>query len=188
MTLRFLPSVADDWTALREGTADLSVCLPGGFPPEFRTRPLLAERFVCVVRDGHPLARRRLTLDAYLAADHIVVAPLGKPSQVDRVLADRGLERRIRRIVPYFNSALLMAAGSDYVLTVSATAARAATAHVRLRLLEPPFALAPYALNLLWHPRLDNEPANQWLRDVFVRAAGGDRRGRGRPANGRGRR
>ena len=75
VTLRFLPSVADDWIPLRDGTADLSVCLPGPFPPEFRTRPLLTERFVCVVRRDHPRVGRRLTLDKYLALEHIVVAP-----------------------------------------------------------------------------------------------------------------
>jgi DNA-binding transcriptional LysR family regulator len=42
---------------------------------------------------------------------------------------------------------------------------------LRLRLVEPPLPLSPYALHLLWHPRLDNEPASRWLRDVFVRAA-----------------
>jgi len=172
VTLRFLPSVVDDWVQLRDGTADLSVCLPGFFPPEFRTRPLLTERFVCVVRKDHPKAGRRLTLDSYLALDHIVVAPLGKPSYVDQVLAERGQSRRIRRVVPYFASALHLVAVTDYVLTVSETAAQAARETWPLRVMEPPLALPPYAVNLLWHPRLDNEPANAWLREVIVRAAG----------------
>ena len=171
VTLRFLPSVVDDWTALRDGTADLSVCLPGFFPPEFRTRPLLTERFVCVVRREHPTVGRRLTLDAYLALDHIVVSPLGKPSYVDQVLAERGQSRRIRRVVPYFASALHLVSVTDDVLTVSETAAAAARKTWPLRVMEPPLALPSYAVNLLWHPRLDNEPANQWLRDVFARAA-----------------
>jgi DNA-binding transcriptional LysR family regulator len=171
VTLRFLPSVVDDWMSLRDGTADLSVCLPGFFPPEFRTRPLLAERFVCVVRKDHPGVGRRLTLDSYLALDHIVVAPLGKPSYVDQLLAERGQSRRIRRVVPYFASALQLVATTDYVLTVSETAARAARKTWPLRVVEPPIALPSYAVNLLWHPRLDNEPANEWLRDVFARAA-----------------
>jgi DNA-binding transcriptional LysR family regulator len=171
VTLRFLPSVVDDWTALRDGTADLSVCLPGFFPPEFRTRPLLTERFVCVVRKDHPKVGRRLTLDAYLALDHIVVSPLGKPSYVDQVLAERGQSRRIRCVVPYFASALHLVAVTEYVLTVSETAAQAARKTWPLRVVEPPLPLPSYAVNLLWHPRLDNEPANQWLRDVFARAA-----------------
>jgi DNA-binding transcriptional LysR family regulator len=171
VTLRFLPSLADDWIALRDGTADLSLCLPGAFPPEFRTCPLLTERFVCVVRDGHPAATRRLTLDTYLTFDHIVVAPLGNPSYVDQALAERGHSRRIRCVVPYFGAALHLAAETDYVLTVSETAARAVSGALALTILDPPIALPSYAVHLLWHPRLDNEPANRWLRDVFARAA-----------------
>jgi DNA-binding transcriptional LysR family regulator len=171
VSLRFLPSVTDDWIPLRDGQADLSVCILGHFPPEFRTRQLFVDRFVCVVREDHPRVGKRLTLDEYVALDHIVVAPLGRPSHVDSVLAERGLTRRIRRVVPYFISGLLMAAQSDDVLTVSDRAATALAPMLRLRLVEPPLPLAPYALNLLWHPRLENEPANRWLRDVFVRAA-----------------
>jgi DNA-binding transcriptional LysR family regulator len=170
-SLRFLPSVAEDWVPLRDGVADLSVCILGHFPEEFRTRRLFTDRFVCVVRKDHPRVGRRLSLDQYLALDHVVVAPLGRRSHVDDVLAGRGLERRIRRTVPYFLSGLHMVAGSDDVLTVSDRAAAALEDTLGLRLVDPPLPLAPYGLNLLWHPRLENEPGNRWLREVFVRAA-----------------
>lgn len=171
VSLRYLPSVVEDWIPLRDGVADLSVCILGHFPQDFRTRKLFTDRFVCVVREGNPRVGRRLTLERYLALDHVVVAPLGRRSHVDEVLAERGLTRRIRRVVPYFLSGLLMAAGSDDVLTVSDRAAVALAPTLGLRLLPPPLPLAPYALNLLWHPRLEDEPANRWLREVFVRAA-----------------
>ena len=169
--LRFLPSVMEDWVPLRDGVADLSVCVLGHFPDEFRTRQLFTDRFVCVVRRDHPGVGRRLTLDQYLALDHIVVSPLGRPSHVDAVLAERGHERRVRRTVPFFNSGLLMAAATDYVLTVSDRAARALAPMLGLRLVSPPLPLSGYSLNLLWHPRLEHEQANRWLRGVFVRAA-----------------
>jgi DNA-binding transcriptional LysR family regulator len=172
VTLRFLPSVVDDWVPLRDGVADLSVCILGHFPQEFRTRKLFTDRFVCAVREGHPRVGRRLTLDEYLALEHVVVAPLGKPSQVDRVLAERGKERRIRQVVPYFLAGLHVASTTDCVVTVSDRAATALAATMRLRILVPPLPLAPYALHLLWHPRLEDEPANRWLREVFVRASG----------------
>jgi DNA-binding transcriptional LysR family regulator len=54
---------------------------------------------------------------------------------------------------------------------VSDRAATALAPLLRLRTLAPPLPLSPYALHLLWHPRLEHEPANRWLRDVFVRAA-----------------
>ncbi len=171
VSLSYLPSVVEDWIPLRDGTADLSVCVLGHFPPEFRTRKLFTDRFVCAVRKGHPRVGRSLTLDRYLALDHVVVSPLGRRSHVDDVLAERGLERRIRRVVPYFLSGLLMAATSDDVLTVSDRAAAALAPVLGLRLVAPPLPLAAYALHLLWHPRLEDEPANRWLRDVFVRAA-----------------
>lgn len=171
VTLRFMPSVMDDWIPLRDGAADLSVCILGHFPAEFRTRQLFTDRFVCVVRKGHPRIGKRLKLDDYLSLEHIVVSPLGRPSHVEQVLAERGLERRIRRVVPFFISGLHMAATTDYILTVSDRAAKALASTLGLRLIEPPLPLSDYSLHLLWHPRLENEPANQWLREVFVRAA-----------------
>lgn len=172
VSLRFLPSVADDWTFLRDGTADLSICLPGAFPPEFRTQQLFQERFVCVVRRDHPRAGRRMTLASYLALGHIVVAPLGRPSQVDAALAARGQARIIRTVVPYFATALHLVTQSDDVLTVSESAARAVAGVLPITLLQPPLPLPTYTVNLLWHPRLDTEPANRWLRGLFIQAAG----------------
>lgn len=171
VSLRVLPNEADDWTPLRDGTADLSICLPGAFPSEFRTQLLFHERVVCVMRRGHPLARRRLTLARYLAADHVVVASLPHPSQVDVLLASRGQERRIRQTVPYFATALQLTASSDQLLTVSESAARAMSGMLPLVLREPPLHLPKYGVHLLWHPRLDNEPENQWLRGLIMQAA-----------------
>jgi DNA-binding transcriptional LysR family regulator len=171
VTLRFLPSVVDDWVPLRDGSADLSVCILGHFPSEFRTRKLFTDRFVCAVRQGNPRVGRKLTLDGYLSLDHVVVAPLGKASHVDQVLTERGQRRRIRQVVPYFLAGLHVTSTTDCMLTVSDRAARALATPLRLRLLEPPLPLAPYALHLLWHPPLENEPANRWLRRFFVRAA-----------------
>lgn len=171
VTLRFLPSMLEDWIPLRDGAADLSVCVLGHFPVEFRTRRLFTDRFVCAVRQGHPRVGKKLTLDEYLALEHVVVAPLGRPSIVDQVLEARGLRRRIRQVVPYFMAGLHAASTTDCALTVSDRAARALAETMRLRLVPPPVPLGSYPLHLLWHPRLENEPANRWLRDVFVRAA-----------------
>ncbi len=171
VTLRFLPSVVDDWIPLRDGAADLSVCLLGHFPAEFRTRKLFTDHFVCAVREGHPRVGKKLSLDEYLALEHVVVAPLGRPSLVDQVLEGRGLRRRIRQVVPYFLAGLHAAATTDCVVTISDRAAQALAGTLRLRLLAPPLPLASYPLHLLWHPRLEEEPASRWLREVFVRAA-----------------
>jgi hypothetical protein len=60
-------------------------------------------------------------------------------------------------------------------------------ARLPLRVVEAPVALPTYPVSLLWHPRLDNEPANAWLRSVFTRAAAEVRGEARRPSNREGR-
>lgn len=170
--LRFLPNAADDSAALREGTADLAVGIYGELPPELRTRLLLTDRFVCVVRTGHPAVKRRLSLDQYLALEHIQIAPRGKPGgYIDDVLERKGLARRVARAVPFFLVGLQLAATTDYVLTVSERIARLLAPRLGLTVYEPPIVLQPYALKLVWHPRFDGDGGHQWLRNTIFRAA-----------------
>jgi DNA-binding transcriptional LysR family regulator len=179
--LSFLPNLPDDAAALREGAADLAVGVYEGLPPELRTRALLDDRFVCVVRADHPA--RRLTLERFCELEHVQIAPRGRSGGVvDDTLRARGLSRRVARTVPYFLAALVLVAETDYVVTMSERVAAALAPRWGLRLHEPPLPLAPYTLSALWHPRHDGDAAHAWLRDVLVRAAkqvapgGGNRR------------
>jgi DNA-binding transcriptional LysR family regulator len=172
VSLRFVPNGPEDAARLRDGASDLAVGIYGALPPEVRTRQLLTDRFVCVVRDGNTSVGKRLTLEQFVRIPHIQVAPRGSPGgYIDDELAARGLERCVARAVPFFVTALNMVAQTDYLLTVSERLARAMAPSLGLRVLEPPLPLRPYALSLVWHPRHDADPAHRWLRDVFARAA-----------------
>lgn len=169
--LRFIPNTPDDPSALRDGSADLSIGIYADLPPELRTRPLLTDRFVCVVRDGHPAVKKRLSLDQFLSLDHIQVAPRGKPGgYIDDVLAERGLSRRVTRAVPFFLAALHLTAHTDHVLTISERIARVMAPSLGLQIFEPPLPLRPYALKLVWHPRFDGDPGHLWLREALAQA------------------
>ncbi len=170
--LRFSPNTLDDASLLREGSSDLAVGIYGDLPPEMRSKKLLTDRFVCCVREAHPHVGRRLSLDQFVKLSHIQVAPRGKPGgYLDDVLRERGLSRVVARAVPYFLTALQLAAQTDYVLTISERIAKKLAPSLGLRLLEIPLDLQPYALSLVWHPRFDGDPAHRYLRDVFARAA-----------------
>lgn len=169
LDLQFVPNAVDDAERLRTGTTDLAVGIYGDLPPELKLRPIITDRFVCVVREDHPDVKKRLTLRRFVSLEHIQVAPRGRPGgYVDELLAARGLARRVARAVPYFQVALEMAARSDRVLTVSERIARKLGPQLGLRVLEPPLPLEPFALSLLWHPRLDADPAHRWLRSSLV--------------------
>ncbi|HEU4950554.1 MAG TPA: LysR family transcriptional regulator [Holophagaceae bacterium] len=169
--LRFLPSVVDDYEPLRQGAADLSICLLGHYPPEIRTRRLFTDRFVVVGRRDHPALQSPLTLDTYLGLEHGAVAPLGRTSHVDLALQEQGRLRRITRVVPFFAAALDLALASDLVFTVSDRAVAAHPWRGRLQVVEPPLDLQAYALHLVWHPRSDQDAAHRWLRELLLEVA-----------------
>ena len=113
-----------------------------------------------------------LTAERFAAFDHVQVAPRGNPGgYVDEILRQRGLTRRVARAVPYFLSALQLVAVTDYVLAISERIARRFADPLQLEILEIPLDLRPYALSLLWHPRLDGDAGHRFLRDVFLRAS-----------------
>ena len=170
--LRFVPNTPDDPALLRDQGSDLAVGIYGELPPEMRNRQLLTDRFVCVVRRGHPAASGRFTLEEFVRLPHVQVAPRGKPGgYLDDVLRERGLTRTVARAVPYFLTALQLVSETDYVLAISERIARRYEAPLGLRLLEIPIRLRPYALSLLWHPRGDGDAGHRFLREVFLRAA-----------------
>ncbi len=85
---------------------------------------------------------------------------------IDAALRPR--TRRVVAIVGGFAAALALARGTDLVASVP----ERHTAALRggLHGFDLPVALAPITLSLIWHPRLDADPAHRWLR-AHVRAA-----------------
>lgn len=171
LTLRCIPNALDDAARLRAGETDLAIGIYGDLPPELRTKPIITDRFVCVVRAGHPIVKRRLSLDQFVSLEHIQIAPRGTAGgYVDDQLAERGLSRDVVRAVPYFQVALEMTAASDRVLTVSERIARLLGPRLGLKSFDPPLPLEPFALSMVWHPRLHADAAHRWLRGALIEA------------------
>jgi DNA-binding transcriptional LysR family regulator len=168
-------TVADDPVAqLAAGEADAppspSPRLRGG-GAVIHSRVLYEERFVCVVREGHPRVKKRLDLDTWAALPHAFVAPGGKPGGVvDDVLAQHGKQRRVACAVPHFLLAPHVVASSDLVLTVGARVAEAFAKVLPLRIVEAPVALPGFRMSLAWHERQHHDPAQRWFRSARPRA------------------
>ncbi|HNH50733.1 MAG TPA: LysR family transcriptional regulator, partial [Myxococcota bacterium] len=95
------PLVPQTMEDLRLGQVDAAIGVFPEAPPEMRTRRLFVDRFVTIARADHPrLAGAELSLSAFLAEDHLLVAPRGLISgHVDGALSSQGLQRRIARSV-----------------------------------------------------------------------------------------
>ena len=156
-------------TELARGELDLAL---GTFlepSPDLKTRTLFDETFVCLVRRGHQVARRKLTVDVYAALDHVlIVSPGYGPGLVDHALSMLGLKRNVAVRVPHYLVAPSIVAKSDLIATVPARIARGLAHAHGLAVLEPPIALRAFPVSVAWHPRADSEPAVAWLLGVLA--------------------
>lgn len=129
---------------------------------------LYRDPFKVIVRDGHPKIRRRPSLRAYLAADHVVVRFESRGGGVvDRVLAEAGHQRRVGLWVPHFVSAPLAVAGSDMISTVASAVAERARALFGVRVFEPPLALPSANITMWWPTSHAHDPARTWFRELM---------------------
>ncbi|TXH32409.1 MAG: LysR family transcriptional regulator [Rhodospirillaceae bacterium] len=162
--LCFVPKLDKDSTPLRDGTVDLETGVVGEMTgPELRVQALFRDRFIGAVRPGHPLSRGKVTAARYVGGKHISVSRRGRDKgPVDDALANTGLTREIATIVGDFSSALALARGSDLIATVPENH----TGNLRAGLISFPLPVAvpEITVSLLWHPRLDADPAHRWLR------------------------
>jgi DNA-binding transcriptional LysR family regulator len=162
--LRFVPKPDKDSAPLRDGTVDLETGVLGKTTgPEIRAQALFRDRFIGVVRAGHELSRGRITRSRYAAGRHILVSRRGLDhGPIDEALKPFGLERQIVAIVDGFSGALALARGSDLIATVP----ERHTGNLRggMHGFPLPLAMPEFTVSLLWHPRLDADPAHRWLR------------------------
>lgn len=162
--LRFLQKVDKDSAPLRDGTVDLETGVVGkAAGPEVRTQALFRDRFVGVVRPGHPLCRGEVTPARYAAGRHILVSRRGlEEGPIDEALRPLGLERDIATIVGGFATALALARATDLIASVP----ERHTGNLRAGLHSFPLPVPSpeITVSMLWHPRLDADPAHRWLR------------------------
>jgi len=167
---------------LQQGEVDLAVgafpetvtaLLAAGRDAALRHARLYDTRYVCVMRQGHPLAGQPLTLDAYCNAHHLLASSTGRPQgYVDHALTTLSRQRRVVLTVNQYFTAGQVVTQSD-LLSVLPLAFLPATGHEgELLVRELPFDLGAMQVSMLWHMRRDAEPAHRWLRERVVQAAG----------------
>ena len=172
--LRFAPKPDKDSRLLREGLIDLEVGVSTWSAPELRAQALFRDRFVGVVRTGHPLlARKRVTAERYAACHHVVASAQGDFSgPVDDALERIGAKRTVVVVVPGYPDAMRIARGSDLVATIPRICLGNAAMHQAvapgLQSFALPLRLPEFTVSAMWHPRMDADPAHRWLRNAVV--------------------
>ncbi|WP_369250805.1 LysR family transcriptional regulator [Streptomyces sp. R41] len=163
--LRFLQKTKKDVGPLRDGLVDLETgVVEQPLPPDVLSEPMFTDRFVGVVRSEHPLSTGKVTTARYVSSRHVHVSRRGlTEGLVDEALDSTGRRREVVTVVDGFSAALALAKASDLVATVP----ERHTADLRRGMcsFELPFRAPEVTVSLLWHVRLDADPAHRWLRD-----------------------
>jgi DNA-binding transcriptional LysR family regulator len=179
VTLRVVPlTTRDPRRLLSDGEADLAI---GHFPAvlaeltsqdqagasvPFLHHRLFAGNYVCVMRQGHPLAGKPLTLDRFCGARHMLVSFSGRAfGFIDEALALVGRKRLVVLTVNQFFTAGKVVAHSD-LLTVLPRHFISVTGFAKqLVQRELPFTVSAIQVDALWHQRVDGASAHMWLRE-----------------------
>lgn len=168
--LRFAPKSDKEAAPLRDGRIDLEIGTAGASAPEIRSQLIFRDRFIGAARLGHPLLAEPITPRSYAACRHVVTSRRGaSKGPVDDALHELGLQRRIVAIVPSFLDAMNIARCSDLIALVPRSCIRDGGVAARgLDGFDLPVATPELAISVMWHPRLDADPAHRWLRKTLV--------------------
>ncbi|QMV54132.1 LysR family transcriptional regulator [Ewingella americana] len=174
--LRFLPKPEKSAKPLREGRVDLEIGVLGEMGPEIRLQTLFRDKFVGVVRKGHPLCQEgEMSVSRYASFGHILVSRReGVTGPVDQALTELGFTRKIAAVVPGFSAALAIAYASDLVAHVPASflinqpVNQSNGQLANLYSFPLPVQTREITVSQMWHPRSEADPAHRWLRQLVL--------------------
>ncbi|MBS3996486.1 MAG: LysR family transcriptional regulator [Hydrogenophaga sp.] len=185
VNLRVLPlTTRDPRELLESGSADLAI---GHFPgvlaelgalhlqetsPRFLYQRLYDGEYVVVMRRGHPLAGRPISLDAYCDARHLLVSFSGRPfGFVDEALAGLSRQRRVVLTVNQFFTAGRVVATTDLLTVLPRHFVEATGREHELALADLPLPVPAVHVDALWHRQASHSSAHRWLRGAVERAS-----------------
>lgn len=144
---------------------DLALCVVNELPKRYMSESLFEETFVCIVRTGHFLTEKPLTPELFAAQDHVLVTERGDESgEVDRLLGELGLTRRIVATVPQVSLLPTIIEQTDIIATTGAGVASLFARSGGTKILPVPFATSAWTMSMVWTQRNNSDAGLAWLR------------------------
>jgi DNA-binding transcriptional LysR family regulator len=154
--------------SLESGRIDLAL----GYIPSLgqaERRFLLHERYVVLMRRGHPAARRSATRRAMGELEYVVVR---SHSATGRLLKELGLESRIHVTLPHFMVLPHILAETDLAVIMPSRLADAFGQFGDYAAWRPRVGLPAFDVSVHWSWRFEGDPGNRWLRERIVELFG----------------
>ena len=158
---------------MASGNVDIAIGLLPGLGTGFFQRRLFKQRYVCMFRNDHPMAKSPISLAQYKSLSHVGVTSLNTGhGEIDDWMNRKGIHRHIHLNVPHFVAVGHILQSTDLIATVPERFAQKCTDPFQLNLSPLPFKLPEITINVFWHSKYNREPANMWLRQLLVNLFG----------------
>jgi DNA-binding transcriptional LysR family regulator len=153
------------------GELDLVVSAIDAPAERFASQVLVEDRYVAVMRRGHPSADRTLDLATFADLPQLDISSSGEDLRfVDAALAEHGRSRSVVLETPYLSAGPILAR-SDMVAVLGRQIAQEFGRSYPIEIRQLPFESAILRNVMLWHRRFDDQPAHRWLRETVASAA-----------------
>jgi len=164
---------------LAQATADFIIMPESRCLSDHPRVPLFDDRFCCVAWTENNLVGDDLTLDRYLALQHVATSldPSKPPHVMQEALDSQGITRDIVAYAPNFTSVLEVIVGTHYVATVHERIARIFAERMPIKFFPLPVPQEPFTEALQWNASLSGDPGIAWMRDFLLDLAAPMRQG-----------
>jgi DNA-binding transcriptional LysR family regulator len=158
---------------LDRGELDLAIFARALEGERFASHLLIEDRFVAVLRTGHPALRKKLTAEALGELPHLAISSAGENLDfVDASLRAQEVARTVASDVPYLSAGAVLVQ-SNMVAILGRKLALEFRRAYPIEMRELPFDAATLQSVMSWHRRFDDLPAHRWLRETIIAATAG---------------
>lgn len=158
---------------LEHGMIDVALGVFPNPPRQTQLEPIFQERFVGIVRQGHPaLINGTIALEAFSQLSHaLTTLRRDRTGAIDRALQAQNLQRRIALITPHMLVLPFAIASSDLVAAVPQRIALNMAKSCNLAIFELPIETPSWTVSMLWSVLSDRDEEHQWLRNTIKTVA-----------------
>jgi DNA-binding transcriptional LysR family regulator len=166
---------------MKMGHIDLALGMFAGLHADFHQQRLFLERYVALVRDGHPRIGKKMSTEDFFAAEHVIYMPAsGTHAQVqakiDALSPHRDGPRRVALQLAHSSGIERIVSSTDLVACVPSSLAKTLSGRGGVRAIELPFEVTLADIGQFWHERFQRDEGHQWLRGLVYELFHDDRR------------
>ncbi|MEM7442675.1 MAG: LysR family transcriptional regulator [Pseudomonadota bacterium] len=163
---------SDAETLLSNGAIDIALGMLPKTGKWMRSRRLFTERHVCVFNSELVSIPDEMTLDDYIAHEHMLVSLNGSPTGfVDEVLRANGLSRRVSITTPYFLQSAYLLERLPLIATLPERFVRGCSTLSTMAIRQLPFETASFDVSALWRSADEKSARFAEIKEVVVSAS-----------------